>query len=942
MSLPFLIEGARTVIPGVYDTFKVQGSLPTAVPAGRSVLILGEASEGVPGALLDLKRNYFTDFESVRDFYRSGTIVDAARELFNKQPSAVFNGAVSRLYVYKTNQSTRASKDVTSPANYGALVAARYGEAGNQIKTQIVTAQAETLPSKTVLYLPSPAARSFRASVSGKVTGSLALSADARAAAFVTALDALTGLSATGGAARTTIAGGPMDTDLSADGDQLTLTRASGTATFDTASIQAGDVCYIPAGSNVAGTGDANSGVYLVVSLTSTTLTLKQLKATNATAEENAQTFDEATGISVAAADLLIDEPVTLEIDESTITGSAASLEISEDSGSKLALGMITRDADLANILTTATSSVANISASVPSAGKLTIQLNAGSWTQIPKTGDLIRIARDSLLAGATKLNAGLLVVESATAQSITCAHLFSGMTTEAVTSVSLNGANDTLKYAASFVSSDIAARKIDSDSERKVQLQATRITDGASLPTTLIGGNVVLELSYYNAAATAATVSIDSQRMMTINLTGSGLTDLTINTKKYKTLQELVDVLNSKSGLSARIPDSRNRQLALSSLDMVTNVAILSNHATPAYNGKIKKDYFDWADFFDANFSLLAFQAGSMSLKAGLPDAEASASFLEGAEIGATSNANVQSGLDDGLKVAARQVIPLFSRDAYLDIEDGLTDTGSSYSIDAINAAVKAHVSTASGTLFKKERFGLVSFDGAFSDSLQKPGELAFERLQVFFQRHEASDANGNLVKFLPWMAACAVAAGRSQSVTGTSMLRKPFLLSSAEHIGNASLYSDTLLQDFDPDDRGQLEAAIEAGLMVFRAVDGFGVRLESPDLSSRSRTNDPEAWVYERVNVLFTCDEVRDSYRTTLENFIGNRTSDVPEALLRSALDDVSNVYLVGVGNGALLAAEVLDVQDLGNQFKVRVKITPAEAVEAIILEVTAERSI
>lgn len=942
MSLPFLINGARTVIPGTYDTFRVAASLPAPVPAGRAALILGEATEGVPGNLLNLKNNFFTSFDDVRDFYRSGPIVDAARQFFTNQPSPVFSGSVSRLYVYKTNQSTRASKEITSPANYGTLVAARYGERGNQIKTRIRTGQAESKPSKVVQYLPSPAARNFRVSVNGAVTTTIALAADDRASDLQTALDAITGLSASGGAARTTIAGGPMTTDLSASGDELTLTRASGAATFDDTSIQAGDVCYIPDGSALAGAGDANSGVYEVQSVTTTTLVLKQLKATNDTAEENAQTFDEATGISVAAADLFIDEPVTVEVDATTATGSGASLEISEDAADKLGLGMIARDDDFANLLSTATSSVARIRTTVPSAGKLTIQLNTGSFAATPRVGDLVRITRDSLIAGASNLNVGMLVVESASAQSITCAHLFAGMTTEAVSYVNLNGANDTVQYAASFISTDIAARRIDSDAERKVQIEASRISDGASLPTTLIGGNNVLELSYYNASATAATVSIDAQRIMTIDLTGTGLTDITVNTKKYNTLQELVDFLNSQTGVSARVADSRQRTLSPSVLDMVTSVGILSNHALPAYNGRIKKDYFDWKDFFDANFSLLAFQEGSLSLKAGLPAQESATTFLSGAAVGATSNADIQTGLDEGLKISVRQVVPLFSRDAIGDIEDATTDEGSTYSIDAINAAVRAHVSTASSTLFKKERFGLISFDGSFADALQKPGELAYERLQMFFQRHEATDADGNLVTFLPWMAACAAAAGRSQAVTGTSLLRKPLNLSSADHIGAGSLFSDTLLQDFDPEDRGELEEAISAGLMCLRAVPGFGVRVESPDLSTRSRDNDPQGWVYERVNVLFTCDEVRDAYRTTLENFIGNRTSDTPTALVSAALDDVSATFLVGTGNGALLNAEVLSVTSLGNQYKAKVKITPAEALEAIILEVEAERSI
>jgi phage tail sheath protein FI len=205
-------------------------------------------------------------------------------------------------------------------------------------------------------------------------------------------------------------------------------------------------------------------------------------------------------------------------------------------------------------------------------------------------------------------------------------------------------------------------------------------------------------------------------------------------------------------------------------------------------------------------------------------------------------------------------------------------------------------------------------------------------------FQRHNATDANGDLKKFLPWMAQCALAAGRAQSATGTAMLRKPFLLNSAEHVGNMSLYTDTLAQDFNPDDRGQLEEAIAAGLLVWREVSGFGVRLESPDLTSRSRENDPTGWVFERASVLFTCDEVTDTVRNVLENFIGNRTTDTSPAVVKSAIEAVLRNY---VASGALLTASVTKVESLGNQYRAEVRITPAEALEAIVLDVLAERS-
>jgi hypothetical protein len=938
MSMPFTINGARTVIPGVYDTFRVEGSLPAPVPAGRTVCIFGEATEGVPGTELDLRLNRYTSFEDVKDFYRSGPIVDAARQLFSNQPSPVFPGAIAALYVHKTNDSSRAEKTIAAPSGYGDLVAARYGELGNQIKSQILESQSETLPTKTFLYLPSPAARNLRVVVNGVTSAVLAMAADEVASDFVTDANAVAGLSATGGTVRTTNVAS-VDVDLTASGDVITITKTAGVGDFGTAA-QVGDVLYIKEGSAIAGGSDENAGAYLIESWSATVITARQLKHIESSAEANVVAFDTVVGATVAVGDLLANAPVVFACDGATPVGAGATLEILEDSADKLALGMWVRYADFANILADSTSTIAQISTSIPVAGKLTVTLDTGSWSTIPSVGDVIRIPRGSLIAGATNKNVGLFVVESANSQSVTMAHLFAGMTTEAVAAVALNASNDELQWATGFVSSSVDAKRIDSSAERKVKIRASRNSDGATLPEDLIGGNPCLEIGYYKAVATACTVSISSRRVMTISPTGTGLNDIVINLRKYATLQDLVDFLSTQDGVSAQIPDLRFRSLSTDVLDAVDSLGCLDGHADPAYDARIKKDYYDWGQFFEKNFSLLAFSEGNLVLKAGLPDAEATAGFLSGAELGSTSNAACQAALDAALKIDARIIIPLFSRNAHYDIEDALTDSGSSYTIDSINAAVKAHVSTASSTLFKRERFGMTSYDGSFEDSVNAVATLSYERCQMPFQRHNALNGAGELEKFQPWMAACSVAAGRSQSLLGTSMLRKPFLLSSAEHVGQLSMYTDTLAQDFDPEDRGQLEEAIASGLLVFRSVPGFGVRMESPDLSTRSRDNDPKAWVYERVNVLFTCDEVRQTVRSVLENWIGNRQSDTSLAVVRASAEDALGPFLVGTGNGSLEAGSVLDIEDLGNAYKARLSITPTEALEAIILDVLAER--
>lgn len=937
MVIAININGISTAVPGTYATLTVQNSLPSAAPAGRSVLVLGEAEEGVPGSELDLTKNFYTNFDDVLTFYKSGSIVDAARMLFSNQPSAVFSGTLNRLYVYKTNDSTRASKVVSAPSGYGTLFALKYGEGGNQIKTQIKTGQTEVKPTKTFNYLPSAASRTFSVVVNGVVTTGTAVAAHGLPAAFVTAM-AATGLTITGGTARTTTTGA-LDVDVTASGDALTITKSAGVGFFDTASVQIGDSAYIQAGSSsIAGGSDQNAGSYLVQSVSASVLVLKQVKHSSTTAEINAVAFDTSlTSVALVAADLYVSAPVVMSVTGTTATGAAASLELLETTGANLSIAMLYRDADQSNMLINSTSSVASISATVPSAGKLTVSLNTGSFAIVPKAGDIVKIARGSLLA-ATAANVGLYIVESASAKTLTITRPFSGMTTTAVSSVVLNGANDTITTAPSFTTTAVAARRIDSASERKVKLEASQDSTNTTFPAVLIGGNPAIELSYFDGTTTAATVSIDSTRKMTLDFTGGG-TDLTINTKKYANLKDLVAYLNSITGLSAKLSSPLFGSLPTSALDMVTSVGILGGSALPAYNGKIKKDYYDWKQTFVDNAVLVTFNDGSMSLKAGLPTAEATASFMTGATLGSTSNASIQAGLDSGLKVSVRHVVPLFSRDASFDINDGLTDEGSEYTIDSIHLATNGHVATASNSIRRKERYAMLSFDGSYEDSKEKCNTAAYERAQMFFQRVIAQGGDGTASLKLPYMAACAVAAGSSQAPTATSMLRKPFLLAGVSHSGLDSLFDESLIPDFDPEDYNQLNDAITNGLFVLREVQGFGIRAESPDLTTRSRTLDPKGWFYERKNVGMAADEVLDTCRNVLENFIGERTTDVPTAVVAKALSDVLDNF---VNNRSIISYKILKVESLGNQYTASVQITMTEAIEAIILSVEAVRSV
>lgn len=938
MTLPFVIDGTAVVIPGIYDVLRVQDSLPAPAPAGRSVFVIGEATGGIPGNLLDIQKNYFTSYNDVLSFYKSGPIVDAARQLFATQPSAAFTGSVARLYPWKTNQSTLASKTIASPANYGKISAAEYGEQGNFIKTQILSGQSEALPSVTFNYLPTSASRSVKLSVNGTLSAAATVAADQPASALVTAINALSaGVTASGGTAHAPITGGPAAISLaSPSAGILVLTTSVGTWG---ATVAAGDTCYIIPAGLLAGAANANAGAYLVQSVTSTVLTLKHLKSVGGASEQNTIAFDLTAVPSATASDIVFNAPVTLTQTSTAGAGAGASLEIvPQGSPENWAAGSLYQPGRLVDIVSANTAAVASLTATVPAANQLQVTITGGSFTKTPAAGDTVWIDQSSLLAAGGAIgNHGAYVVVTASAQSLTLEHAYN-TTTTAVATTLINASTGNVLWSPAISTTDQAGKLLVSSAEATVWVQATRSTDNSVFTPTRVGGRVGLALSYWDGVATAATASIDSNRVLTLTFTGGPAT-IKVNTKKYPTLGDLAAYLNTVTGLSATVADASRRADPTRVLDMAS-VSILSGTATPTYAGRIKTDYSDWVALFSNNAGFISFTPNAaLVLKAGLPDAEAVASFLAGATLGSTSPLDIQQGYDAALDVDTRVVVPLFSRDAAKDIEDGITDPNSAYSIDAVHAAGKAHAALASSTAIESERFVVLSHYGTFADSVSKTQALGYERLQMTFQLARATASDGSLQWFLPWMLACAITAGRAQAIAATPMLRKSFNVLDVKHIGDTSLYDDSLVNDFSPGNKTQLSEAIQAGLLTFKVVSGTGVQLASPDLSTRSRNNDPKGWVYERVNVLFGLDEVRQGLRSVLDNLIGNRTTDVSTTDVRKLTGDTLNSYQQ---SGVLIKSAITEIKSLGNGYTVAVDLYPPEALEFIGITETAKRTV
>lgn len=943
------INGVRVVVPGVYSTVEVEDNLANLTPGIRNVFLIGEASKGVPGNLLNLSGTFFEDYESLKEFYGSGPLVDAARMVFQRQASAAFSGTVGQIYTFKTNQSTLASRDLMLGAGiYGTLSAAEYGEDGNLISSQIQDATVEILPKFSASWVMVNESLIVKSRVSGGAELDASLAAQAEPSELVSSMNSLSGVSASGGAQLELIAPAQDGVDtlsLTVDGtypSRVTVTCSTTFGGADLNNIQPGKVAYIPLASDLAGGSSENVGSYVIISKTSTTVVMDKISSSDGSGEiAHAQPINVAATLisgdqtDVATSEIMVHNPVSISVDASSAIGTGAGLEVYLANGDSALAQRFYSHSNLRNPVSSGAALVANVSLSVD-AGSGTFEISGGAFKGLPKIGDVLWVKPDSVLAGATGQNIGSWIVTASGTRAITASKV-EGAGVD-VTSVALSGQEDPFSIQPAVASTSLGDKLHVSSAERQVRLLASRQTDGATFPGSSVGGRVVLELGYQG---TTATLTITKSGRLQTSVTGGAGADLDLNLGRFTTMEDLLAFLNAQTGYAAKVSSNQLNSLnPREVLDQVQSVSIATGHSNNAHPGRIKADYNDFTNLIADNFGLVSFIENESALwYAGLPDVETTNTFLSGGSLGATTNADILSGLESSLKIDVSQVVPLFSRDAPEDIDDGLTDNNSTYTIEAVNSLVKSHVAEASTDEKRRHRFGIISFHGSFEDAQVEASRLSAERLQLFFQMVRSLNSDGDIQWFPPWMAACGAAAGRTQARLGTSLLRKSFQFSDIKHIGDESIFSDTLQQDFDPDVSVDLENAIEAGMAAFRAVTGSGIRLESPDLSTRSRRNDPKGWYFERINVQFVVDEVLKTARNTLDGFIGARTTDVTPSVVEKALTDILSSF---VTSGALQAFSIDKVVSQGNSYAVTLSILPVEALEFITLDVNAQRSV
>lgn len=420
-----------------------------------------------------------------------------------------------------------------------------------------------------------------------------------------------------------------------------------------------------------------------------------------------------------------------------------------------------------------------------------------------------------------------------------------------------------------------------------------------------VIAAEVAMTIGY---DGDSCVVTIAGGNLTTAVVGGSG-SALNVNLSEYTTMSDLAAFINSQTGYSATSIASSNN-LSPTRLDETVFDAASSIGEQP---GRVKKAAYNFAVAVNQS----AVTDFEFEAAAGLPEEMTNAQFLQGGAKGATSAADIVNAIPalEGIKV--NFVLPLFSRDASDDIADGLTDSASTYTIDAINFAIKSHVLAMSTIKIKRNRVAMLSKDASYADVKVHSQSLASFRCNVCMQKSSQVDALGNVVEFAPWHTA-AIATGMQSAGFYRSLTNK---------FANVISYKDP--SGFDSGNIGDVEDAIDAGIM-FLQKETAGNKWVVDQTTYGFDGN----FVYNSLQAVYMSDVLAIQLAESLERFaVGKSLADINApaiaGFIAKKMEEYRKLKIIGASDDAPLGYKGLDIKINGPIAEVKLEAKLATAI-------------
>lgn len=429
------------------------------------------------------------------------------------------------------------------------------------------------------------------------------------------------------------------------------------------------------------------------------------------------------------------------------------------------------------------------------------------------------------------------------------------------------------------------------------------------------VNADIALQIGYLGTTATM-TISQTAKTLVTTTTGGTGAA-LNIDLTQYRTIADLATFISAQAGYSASVSPAA-QQLAPTALDEVAAIGIAASVAGNK-PGRIKRAAANFASAL-ATSRIADF---APTAKAGLPSPGA-ATFLANGARGATLAADIVAAIDKLAGIQVNIVVPLFSRDASADIADGDTDSSSTYTIDAIHAAVKSHCLQYSTPKLKRNRLCINSFWGSYSDAKAKSQTLGNFRCAMTMQQVSQVDSAGNVQTFMPWFAAC-VAAGMQAGGFYKAIVNKA-----------ANVISFVDPAGYDSGSPGDVEDALDAGLLVLASDTSRNYWV-----SDQTTYGYDANFVYNSLQAVYLSDilvlDLADSFQKA---FVGKSLADVDAstalAFLAQKMDGYKKLKMIASSDDAPLGFKNAKVSISAPEMDVAVEVKLATAIYFIPLSV------
>lgn len=914
-------DGVQLIIPGTYVSVEVE-SKSTGTATIGVVTIIGEANEGPDWTQEeDISNNSYgpDQLDSVLVKYGSGRIVEAFRKLTASADDPAIAGSVNEIIIIKTNKSVAANASYVKSGfgEYAVLEAKKRGSKGNLIKYRSEVSVLEVNPtSGSVTYIPhySGTAVTYDLRNNGGTKKAINAAQKTDGPSVVSSMeDVALGILAQGGTEFLPLTGltGQGINFVASQTDELTVTLTVGDI-FASVPV-AGDTIVIPAigdfsaaaNSSIIGGSNGNEGAYIVTSVTNTatlaSVVLKKINGANAT--------DNETGSGTILADVR-DIVGYKSVEFQNLTGQ----------NRKSVHGI-----EVADGVFTSTITGPNVILDLPS-GK--------EWTAKPKIGDTFKLTADfagiligfyqitsvsSSSASMTRLSEGSAGVSSTEAVATTVVDGSEPFIVEKVVvdglgkSLEVNGDVSSIFFnGITLVAASLSNTLLTSSSEYENSWTFSR---GTSEETFLSGGEILLRVGTNQELATI--VISDTSIDFKIN----AATVFTANFTDYKTLADVITLINSNSGWSGSLVN--NRLSAVNPIQLDNGTYNVSSSIEGNETSRIKRDAVVW----ESNVSGSSLAKATLSQQTGLPEEQTPDQFLaSGSKAGSTS-ADFVSAIDAAQSVETNFITTLISADSTEDIATGDTESTSTYTIDAINTYLKSHVLQMSQIKIRRNRLSIVSKDSSTQDAEDAAGDLSTSRATMVWQRSKDVNTVGKIEVFQPWMSAVA-AIGMQAAAGYKGIVKKKINISGISTKDN----------DFNPKKVGELERVLKSGLLPIEPINTGGFRWVS-DQTTYSIDNN---FVFNSIQAMYISDLITlDLIQTYDRLVVGKSRAQISApaalAILESKMSDYKILRWIAPSIGAPLGYTGAKVKVVGPALIVDVEIKLAGLIYFVPIALT-----